>query len=141
MHGLIWLWLRPNSSDALWSVQNNWQYNIIYIHYNRTLFDMFWIHDSIRWKKWPGGDAVKSVDSIKKIVLLAFEIRLNKSFSVVKQFDPQIHQKIERKTSGFRNKMEWRLGWRCWVLIENLLFAKFTTSRFGRTPCQAQAQC
>ena len=33
---------------------------------------------------------------------MAFEIRLNKSFSVVKQFDPQIHQKIERKTSGFR---------------------------------------
>ena len=52
-------------------------------------------------KKWPGGDAVKSVDSIKKIVLMAFEIRLNKSFSIVKQFNPQIHQKIERNKIEF----------------------------------------
>ena len=37
---------------------------------------------------------------------MAFEIRLNKSFSIVKQFNPQIHQKIERKTSGFKNKIE-----------------------------------
>ena len=34
--------------------ENNRQYNIIYIHYNRTLFDMFWIYDSIRWKHIPG---------------------------------------------------------------------------------------
>ena len=37
---------------------------------------------------------------------MAFKIRLNKSFIIIKQFNPQIHQKIERRNSGFKNKNE-----------------------------------
>ena len=37
---------------------------------------------------------------------MAFNIRLNKSFIIIKQFNPQIHQKIKRRTSGFKNKIE-----------------------------------
>ena len=37
---------------------------------------------------------------------MAFKIRLNEIFIIIKQFNPQIHQKIERRTSGFKNKIE-----------------------------------
>ena len=58
-------------------------------------------------KKWPGGDAVKSVDSIKKSFSWPSKfVKIKVLVLYVKQFNPQIHQKIERKTSGFRTTKE-----------------------------------